>query len=131
MTKVTSGILGIIIGIWFCIFSLGTGLSLVIVLAIFGIEDLPPGAETVLTIGLYVPLVSIFGGVLTFFKPRIGGVCMLVGSIGPLILTVWMFINITATVPSVLITLLLVVVPLILLIVAGVSAVQTSRRLFA
>jgi len=114
--KHLAGILAIIAGAWTLVLSwaaIGAG---VLFEGLFG--DLgylvPIGF-----IALILSAIAVFGGVLAFFKPRIGGYVILIGSVGAILLTV-VLIDGYAVVAAIL--------PMIALIAAGVLALRKGRR---
>jgi hypothetical protein len=112
--KFAAGILGIIAGVWTFFLSW----YLVIVGAFIGLIG-PTYIPTMAVIALIFSAIGVFGGVLAFVKPRIGGCGMLVGSAGPIILTVVFAINGDASVITIL--------PMIALIAGGVLALAKGR----
>ena len=114
--KILAGILGIIAGAWTFVLSWAA-----IVAGVF-LEGLFPDFPHLMEIGviaLILSAIAVFGGVLAFFKPRIGGYCMLIGSVGAIILTVFFAINGHAAVEAIL--------PMIVLIAGGVLALAKGR----
>ena len=113
--KFAAGILGIIGGVWALIVSFG---AIVVGVFLEAILDFPH-LVTIGSVAIIFSIIGIFGGVLTFAKPSIGGCCMLIGSVGAIILTVVFAINGSATVHTIL--------PMILLIGGGVLALAKGR----
>ncbi len=112
--KFSAGILGIIAGAWTFFISL----YLAIVgsfIALIGPTYIP----TIAAIALIFSAIGGFAGVLAFAKPRIGGYGMLIGSVGPILLTVVFAINGHASVITIL--------PMIGLIAGGVLALAKGR----
>ena len=112
--KFLAGILGIIAGAWtffisFYLIVVGSFIELI------GPTYIP----TIAVIALNFSAIGAFGGVLAFFKPRIGGCGMLIGSVGAIILTVVFAINGDASVITIL--------PMIALIAGGVLALAKGR----
>jgi len=113
--KYLAGILGIIAGAWTFVLSWAA-----IVAGVF-LEGLFADVTYLATIGLIALILSpiaVFGGVLAFFKPRIGGYCMLIGSVGAILLMV-VLIDGYAVVAAIL--------PMIALIAGGVLALTKGR----
>ena len=112
--QIAAGLLGIIGGIWALVISF----YLIVVGALFGVIGITY-LPTIGSIALIFSVIGILGGVLAFAKPRIGSCCMLIGSVGAIILTVLFAINGHATVHTIL--------PMILLIGGGVLALAKGR----
>jgi len=113
--KILAGILGIIAGVWTFLLSWA-----VIVAGVFleGIFPDFPHLTTIGVIALILSAIAVFGGVLAFFKPRIGGCGMLIGSAGAILLTVFLAHG-YAVVAAIL--------PMIALIAGGVLALTKGR----
>lgn len=112
--KFAAGILGIIAGAWTFFLSF----YLIVVGAFIGLIG-PTYIPTIAVIALIFSAVGGFAGVLAFAKPRIGGYGMLIGSAGPILLTVVLAINGEASVITIL--------PMIALIAGGVLALAKGR----
>jgi hypothetical protein len=112
--KFAAGILGIIAGAWTFFMSF----YLIVVGSIIGLIG-PTYIPTIAIIALNFSVIGAFGGLLAFFKPRIGGYVMLIGSVGAIILTVVFAINGEASVITIL--------PMVALIAGGVLALAKGR----
>jgi hypothetical protein len=113
--KILAGILGIIAGAWTFVLSWAAIVAGVFLGGLFG--DVPYLA-TIGLIALILSAVAVFGGVLAFFKPRIGGCGMLIGSVGAILLTV-VLAHGYGVVAAIL--------PMIALIAGGVLALAKGR----
>lgn len=111
--KVAALILGIIGGVW----GFFIGLGAVVVCGFFEAFGLPE--ETIMDTGAaIIPLsiVGIAGGILSLVRPRIGGILLLIGSVGLIILTA--YVGVASW---------YIIVSMSLLIVGGILALAASR----
>lgn len=113
--RVAAGILGIIGGVWALIISYG---AMVVGVFLQALLDFPH-LTTIGGIAIIFSIIGIVGGVLAFAKPSIGGYCMLIGSVGAILLTVVFAISGSATVHTIL--------PMIMLIGGGILALTKGR----
>ncbi len=115
--KVAAMVLGIIGGVWGIICGWGLILSTVLIDAIFSVD-----ISCLVNIGvaaIFLSICGIVGGGMVRWKPKVGGICMLIGSIGMIVPMAWAEGGDWR--------IIIFVIPMLLLIAGGVLALMVSR----